>query len=100
MMIATAIANRSQVATRASYNHSAGVYVRGDVHTNGIESFWSMLKRGLNGVYHHVSVKHLDRYVGEFAGRHNLRDLDTAEQMSAVARGMQGRRLRYCDLVA
>ena len=80
--------------------HSDGQYVVGDAHTQGIESFWSMLKRGLNGVYHHVSVKHLDRYVGEFAGRHNLRDLDTAEQMAAVARGMQGRRLRYSDLTA
>ena len=80
--------------------HSAGEYVVGDAHTQGIESFWSMLKRGLNGVYHHVSVKHLDRYVGEFAGRHNLRDLDTVEQMASVARGMQGRRLRYSDLTA
>ena len=80
--------------------HSAGEYAVGDARTQGIESFWSMLKRGLNGVYHHVSVKHLDRYVGEFAGRHNLRDLDTIEQMAFVARGMQGRRLRYSDLTA
>lgn len=80
--------------------HSAGEYVVGDAHTQGIESFWSMLKRGLNGVYHHVSVKHLDRYVSEFAGRHSLRDLDTVDQMATVARGMHARRLRYADLTA
>ncbi|MDE2893764.1 MAG: IS1595 family transposase [Chloroflexota bacterium] len=80
--------------------HSDGQYVRGDAHTQGIESFWSMLKRGIVGVYHHVSHKHLDRYVGEFAGRYNLRDFDTAEQMGFVARGMQGKRLRYSDLTA
>ena len=61
--------------------HSAGEYVRGMAHTNGVESFWSMLKRGYNGTFHHFSEKHLDRYVGEFAGRHNARDADTAEQM-------------------
>ena len=53
--------------------HSVGEYVRGKAHTNGIESFWSMLKRGYHGVYHQMSPKHLQRYVNEFAGRHNLR---------------------------
>lgn len=80
--------------------HSAGTYVIEQIHTNGIEAFWSVLKRGIVGVYHHVSVKHLDLYVDEFAGRHNLRDLGTEAQMSAVARGMVGKRLRYADLVA
>jgi len=80
--------------------HSDGQYVQGDAHTQGIESFWSMLKRGIVGVYHHVSPKHLDRYVGEFAGRHNLRDFDTEEQMAWVARGMQGKRLTYAALTA
>jgi hypothetical protein len=59
-----------------------------------------MLKRGYQGTYHKMSPKHLDRYVAEFAGRHNVRDLDTAAQMSALARGMVGKRLRYRDLVA
>lgn len=80
--------------------HSAGTYVIEDIHTNGIESFWSLLKRGIVGVYHQVSEKHLDRYVCEFVGRHNLRDLGTAEQMGEIARGLRGRRLRYDDLVA
>ena len=60
----------------------------------------SMFKRGIVGVYHHVSPKHLDRYAAEFAGRHNLRDLDTIDQMAEIARGMQSRRLRYADLTA
>lgn len=79
--------------------HSVGEYVREQAHTNGIESFWSMLKRGYVGVYHQMSVKHLARYVAEFAGRNNLRDLDTIEQMAALTRGMEGRRLRYQDLI-
>lgn len=57
----------------ASVNHSAKEYVRGPVHTNSIESFWSMLKRGINGTYIHVSSKHLQKYLWEFEFRHNLR---------------------------
>ena len=81
-------------------NHSISEYVRDQAHTNGIESFWSMLKRGYHGTYHHMSAKHLDRYVGEFAGRHNDRERDTIDQMAHIARGMVGKRLRYRDLVA
>ena len=80
--------------------HSASEYVRGQVHTNGIESFWATLKRGITGVYHHVSVKHLHRYINEFSGRYNIRGLDTLEQMSAIVRGMDQKRLRYADLIA
>ena len=57
-------------------NHSAQEYVRGDVHTNGMESFWSMLKRAYQGTFHKMSEKHLDRYVREFAGKHSVRDMD------------------------
>lgn len=49
--------------------HEAGEYLRGSVHTNGIESFWVLLKRGYHGTYHNVSARHLPRYLGEFAGR-------------------------------
>ena len=80
--------------------HSAREYVHGMAHTNGIESHWAMLKRGYVGTYHHMSAKHLDRYVAEFAGRHNDRPKDTADQMAAMAAGMTGRRLPYRDLVA
>ena len=80
--------------------HSVGEYVRDMAHTNGLESFWAMLKRGHDGVYHHFSVKHLDRYVGEFEGRHNNRPMDTADQMAAMVQGMDGKRLRYQGLIA
>ena len=80
--------------------HTVGEYVRGQAHTNGIESFWSLLKRGYYGTYHKMSQKHLDRYVGEFAGRHNQRPDDTVDQMAAMVRGMDGKRLRYRDLTA
>lgn len=86
--------NRHQVV-----RHTAREYVIGQAHTNGIESFWSMLKRGYVGTYHQMSVKHLPRYVAEFAARHNLRDLDTVDQMAAVARAMVGKRLTYASLV-
>ena len=80
--------------------HSVGEYVRGQAHTNGMESFWSMLKRGYQGTYHHMSPKHLDRYVTEFAGRHNDRERDTIAQMTGIAQGMVGKRLKYRDLIA
>lgn len=80
--------------------HSKKEYVRGDVHTNGIEGFWSMLKRGHKGIYHHMSEKHLQRYVNEFAGRNNDRPSDTKDQMANIAKGMVGRRLRYQDLIS
>ena len=79
--------------------HSVGEYVRGKVSINGMESFWSMLKRGYIGVFHRMSPEHLPRYVTEFEGRHNARDLDTADQMTAMARGAEGRLLRYSDLI-
>ena len=55
-------------------NHSAKVYVSGDVHTNTIEGFWSLVKRGISGVYHSVSTKHLQGYLNEYAWRYNHRD--------------------------
>ena len=80
--------------------HSTREYVRGDAHTNGIESFWAGLKRAHKGTYHWWSVKHLDRYVAEFAGRHNLRPYDTLDQMGMVVRRMHRRSLTYARLVA
>lgn len=79
--------------------HSDQEYVKGDTHTNGIESLWSMFKRGYVGTYHKMSPKHMHRYVAEFAGRHNIRELDTLTQMCVIARRMDGKRLRYRDLI-
>ena len=83
-----------------SVRHSVKEYVKEQVHTNGIESFWAMLKRGHYGTYHKMSPKHLNRYVGEFSGRHNHRSLDTLDQMNMIAAGMVGKHLRYDDLIA
>ena len=81
-------------------NHSVGEYVRDMAHTNGIESFWAMLKRAYVGIYHKVSPKHLDRYVGTFAGKHYMRSRNTIDQMQAVAAGTVGRSLPYWALIA
>ena len=67
---------------------------------NGMESFWSMLERGYQGTFHHLSEKHLDRYVAEFSGRHNVREFNTKHQIALLAKGMVGKRLMYRDLTA
>ena len=84
---------------RETVRHSIGEYVRGRIHTNGIESFWSMLKRGFYGTYHYMSSKHLNRYVKEFTGRHNVRPLDTIDQLSAMVNGMCNKTLTYKELI-
>ena len=83
----------------AVIKHSLSEYVKGDVHTNGIESLWSMIKRAHNGTFHKLSPKHLDRYVQEFAGRHNLREQDTIDQIKSVRQGMESKRLTYKALI-
>ena len=80
--------------------HSVGEYVNGMAHINGVESFWAGLKRGYHGTHHHMSPQHLHRYVGEFAGRHNRRPLDTDAMMERTAAGMAGKRLTYAELTA
>ena len=83
-----------------SVKHGVSEYVRGMAHTNGMESHWAALKRGYDGVYHHMSAKHLPRYVTEFEGRHNRRPLDTTDQIAVMAKGAEGKSLRYADLIA
>ena len=87
------------LANRESVKHGGGEYVRDQIHTNGMASFWAMLKRGYVGVYHHMSPEHLDRYVGEFERRHNARSSNTIDQMAGMVRGAEGKRLRYADLI-
>ena len=83
-----------------SVKHSVTEYVRGMAHTNGAESFWSMLKRAHMGTFHKPSPKHLDRYVQEFAGKQNFRESGTLVQMRVTLANMVGRNLLYRDLVA
>ena len=79
--------------------HSSGEYVREMAHTNGVESFWSIMKRGHMGIYHHMSAKHLQRYVNEYAGRHDTRSMDTIDQMENMIEQATGKRLLYKDLI-
>ena len=73
---------------------------RDQIHINGMESFWSMLKRAHMGTFHKLSPKHLDRYVQEFAGKHNMRNSGTLAQMRGTVARLVGRNLLYWDLVA
>ena len=59
-----------------------------------------MVKRAHKGTYHKFSKKHLNRYIIEFAGQHNIRELDTMDQMTSMVSGMEGKRLRYVELIA
>lgn len=83
-------------------NHGAGEYVRGTVTTNGIESVFAVMKRGIVGVYHHASPKHLDRYVSEFAFRLNDGDVKrhTLDRIVSLFAAAIGQRLTYKDLIA
>lgn len=83
----------------ATVRHGAGEYVNGDVYTNGIESFWSLLKRSYKGVYHYMSHKHLNRYIGEFVNRHNTSDLSPLQFIGdTFTRGI-GRHISYKELI-
>jgi len=85
-----------------SVNHSAGEYARGLVHTNSIESVWAVFKRGLTGVYHHVSKKHLGRYVDEFAFRLNEGNVKyhTWERLASFVDAVVGKHITYKELTA
>ena len=87
---------------RATVNHGAGEYVRDDVHTNSIESVWAVLKRGLHGVYHHASEKHLRRYVDEFTFRLNEGNVKRHhfERLNDLIAAAARRRITYKELTA
>lgn len=86
----------------ATINHSAGEYVRDGVTTNGIESVWAVLKRGLTGVYHHASEKHIGRYVNEFTFRLNDGNVkrQTLDRLNSIIAAAVGRRITYAELIA
>lgn len=79
-------------------NHSADEFVKGDVHTNNIESFWALLKRGITGIYHHMSDKHLEKYINEFTFRFNNRQLTDGSKFDVCLANSKGR-LDYQTLI-
>ena len=79
-------------------NHSVGEYVDGDCHTNTIEGFWSMLKRGWIGVYHFWSAKHIDSYLDEYEYRYNTRNLGEFDRFANLLNLSEGR-LTYENLI-
>ena len=91
---------RDRLYQHETVNHSASEWVRGQVHTNGIESVWAVLKRGLKGVYHHVSRKHLDRYVDEFAFRLNQGSCKrhTMDRIASLLASTVDKRITYAAL--
>lgn len=80
-------------------NHSAEEFVSDDVHTNNIESFWALLKRGLTGIYHHTSDKHLEKYINEFTFRFNNRKLTDGSKFDVCLANSKGR-LDYQTLIS
>jgi len=84
-----------EFARHETVNHGIGEYVRGHDHTNTIEGYFSILKRGITSVYHHVSQKHLKRYLGEFDFRYNTRDIEDHERATIALQGIEGKRLTY-----
>jgi transposase-like protein len=78
-----------------SVNHSAGEYVRGDVHSNTVEGFFALLKRGIIGTFHAVSKKHLHRYVDEFSFRYNTRKNTDGDRVVMAIQSADGKRLMY-----
>lgn len=88
--------------THDAVKHVAGEYVRGDAHTNSIESVWAVMKRGEHGVYHHMSKKHLGRYVDEFTFRLNQGNVarHTTERLDSFVDAIRGKRLTFARLTA
>lgn len=84
---------------RESVRHALGEYVRGHVHTNSVESFFALLKRGIMGSYHHVSRKHLPRYCDEFAFRWSHRDIPDQARTTTALQQVIGRRLPYHTII-
>jgi transposase-like protein len=83
---------------RQTVNHSKREWVRGNVYTNGVENFWSVMKRGVYGIYHQISYKHLQRYCDEFSYRYNSRELSDGNRFELTLQRVEGR-LSYKQLI-
>ena len=90
--------NDEQPYNRQSVNHSKKQWVKGNVHTNNVENFWSVMKRGVHGIYHQISYKHLQRYCDEYAYRYNSRKITDKERFVNSLQQMEGR-LTYKKLI-
>jgi transposase-like protein len=95
----TSYSKLNKTYTHNTVVHSLRIYVTGDVHTNTIENFWSVLKRGLYGIYHQVSDKHLERYLNEFAARYNARHANPYDNFNTFLAKSEGG-LLYKNLIA
>jgi hypothetical protein len=84
-----------KMAGHESVKHSIKEYVRGECHTNTVEGFFSLLKRGITGVYHHIGKGHVGRYVDEFAFRYDTRKLTDDLRVEMAVMGAEGKRLTY-----
>jgi transposase-like protein len=85
-----------EFALHATVNHASGEYVRkGEIHTNTVEGYFSIFKRGMKGVYQHCAEKHLHRYLAEFDFRYNHRKIDDVTRTQAAVKGAEGKRLTY-----
>ena len=85
-------------AAHESVDHSKFEWTRGDVHTNSLEGFFSVFKRGIVGIYQHVGSQHFDRYLAEFDFRQNTRErlgINDAQRAEIALTGAKGKRLTY-----
>lgn len=95
---ATAYSKLNRLYSHSTVTHSLRVYTVGNTHTNTIENFWSVLKRGLNGIYHQVSEKHLEAYLNEFTSRYNSREISSFERFENFLTDAEGG-LLYKNLI-
>lgn len=86
-----------EFARHGVVNHGRKQYVNGDAHTNTVEGYFSILKRGIIGVYHHVGKNHLHRYLSEFDFRYNARKMNDSDRSITALSGIEGKRLLYRD---
>ncbi len=83
----------TRFASHQTVNHSVGEYVRGDVHTNTVEGYFSLFKRGVNGTFHHIGHQYMDQYLAEFDFRYNHRKVTDGERTLAGLKKVEGKRL-------
>ncbi len=88
----------SRIYNHSVIKHNAKEYVNGNIHTNTIEGFWSLLKRGIIGIYHFTTKKHLQKYVDEFVFRYNTRNFDESQRFNLILSNTEYR-LTYKKLI-